>query len=192
MATSVRAPQELWGIGKKGGALFRWNERSGNWEKQDRTPALAKIWVTGSPLLVVGLDAQGTMYMHRGGSPQWFVVPGQFSTAAVTTDGEIWATNAMGAIFCQPPASRRWERVDGSAVELAVGTRDSVISVAHNGRVYSFDGMGWTDLLCPAHALHGAVSENGRVWVTTADNRVLSFTPRSNVWQEPAPAIVPL
>ena len=104
----------------------------------------------------------------------------------------MWLASTMGGIYCRPPGASRWEHVDGNATELAVGTRDCVVAVASNGRVFRFNGMSWSDLGCPWQVAHAAVSDSGRIFVATTDGRVLSFVPQQPYWQPSTSDIVPL
>lgn len=152
---SAGSDGSIWGV-TPGGQIYTWNGSA--WANIPGTLGLISV---GSASHVWGLNQNRDIWSWTGTG--WTQVRGKLDSVSVGADGDVWGVSS-GAIFHREDGV--WIRKAGALKQISVGSTGQVWGVNNDGRVWRWNGTGWTEIM--GQALQKVqVSGSGAVWGVT-------------------------
>ena len=143
----------------------------GNKWKKVEGPAAQDIAASGTSVWIAATD--GKIYQLVNG--KWVNVPGYAERIAIDTDGRPWVVSRRNTIFVHDNA-KRWQKLSGTAVDIAVDAPGHARIVGKDGKIYMFNAKinNW-DPVSQDSDSKAIGAGGGQVWRLTKQTAIYSL-----------------
>ena len=114
--------------------------------------------------------AEVQVFSRKPKSIAWKLLPGKAHDIGVGADGTVWVIGTGkegGSYGIYRWTGKKWSKVKGGGVRIAVGPRGNACVVNHRGDILCHDGNTWA--LLPNKASDIGTGANGVAWITGPD-----------------------
>ena len=155
---------EAWVVNETG-QIF---SQSGSKWRRIPGPAAQDIGASAKGVWIIGVD--GSIHFRDGN--RWQNVAGSAKRIDIDQNGRPWVVNDKGDIYVHDN-NRKWEKLPGTAVDIAVDIPGAAIIVGTNGKTYLFNGKkrDW-DMIAQDTESNAVGAGGGQVWRLTKNNQI--------------------
>ncbi|MCF0061772.1 M57 family metalloprotease [Dyadobacter chenwenxiniae] len=161
---------------------------NGEWIQMAGSATDIAVGPLGS-VFAIGKDPIGADFgiYQLGSFNQWFKLPGSARKITAGAGDVPWIINSVGGIYRYNYNTRLWDRMPGSAKDIAAAGDGSVYMIggaaATGGNcIYKWNGSNWTQL--PGGAVRIAAGAQGMPWIVDNTGKIFFLGGSGAHWSE--------